>query len=206
MNKTPNTPLPDKRKEILRLLLLMPIIFVLLFTWLGLVILVNKMGLELSADRVFLGVIALMIGVVWAWLSLKGKMPFAQESEPLPYPPTTAQNPVEKLMRGLFVLLGIVVYVVVAMMPEVMVRSFLRIFSFGRTGDTLGMLALLGMLLVFVVVFFISTIKNKFLPQKKSKENSPYASWCVTTMLNWVIFLVIIVLAMFMVNRFIKYS
>ncbi|WGU68864.1 hypothetical protein QIU19_02720 [Capnocytophaga canimorsus] len=58
------------------------------------------MGLELSADRVFLGVIALMIGVVWAWLSLKGKMPFAQESEPLPYPPTTAQNPVEKLMRG----------------------------------------------------------------------------------------------------------
>ncbi|MFJ1261154.1 hypothetical protein ACILDS_00440 [Capnocytophaga canis] len=161
------------------------------------------MGLELSAERVLLGVIALMIGVGWAWLSLKGRMPL-QEGETLSSPPPPARNLIEKLMRGLFLLVGIVVYVAVAMMPDAIVSSFLRIFSFGRVGDTLGMLALLGMLLVAGVVYLISAIKNKLLSHKKSEENNPYDNWYVTTMLNWVLFFVVIVLGMYVIERLVK--
>ncbi|MFJ1352188.1 hypothetical protein [Capnocytophaga canimorsus] len=196
MNKNSNTPPTNKRTEVIRLFaILIPTIFVLFFGWLGLVILFGKMGLELSAERVLLGVIALMIGVGWAWLSLKGRMPL-QEGETLSSPPPPARNLIEKLMRGLFLLVGIVVYVAVAMMPDAMTSSFLRIFSFGRVGDTLGMLALLGMLLVAGVVYLISVIKNKLLPHKKSEEESPYAHWYLMAMFNWVMFFVIIALAM----------
>ena len=196
MNKNSNTPPTNKRTEVIRLFaILIPTIFVLFFGWLGLVILFGKMGLELSAERVLLGVIALMIGVGWVWLSLKGRMPL-QEGETLLSPPPPARNPIEKLMRGLFLLVGIAVYVAVAMMPDAMTSSFLRIFSFGRVGDTLGMLALLGMLLVAGVVYLISVIKNKLLPHKKSEENNPYDNWYVMAMFNWVMFFVIIALAM----------
>ncbi|MFJ1431192.1 hypothetical protein ACILE2_10395 [Capnocytophaga canimorsus] len=196
MNKNSNTPTPNKRTEVIRLFaILIPTSFVLFFGWLGLVILFGKMGLELSAERVLLGVIALMIGVGWAWLSLKGRMPL-QEGETLLSPPPLARNLIEKLMRGLFLLVGIVAYVAVAMMPDAMTSSFLRIFSFGRVGDTLGMLALLGMLLVAGVVYLISAIKNKLSPHKKSEEESPYAHWYLMAMFNWVMFFVIIALAM----------
>ncbi|AWL78713.1 hypothetical protein [Capnocytophaga canimorsus] len=196
MNKNSNTPPTNKRTEVIRLFaILIPTIFVLFFGWLGLVILFGKMGLELSAERVLLGVIALMIGGAWAWLSLKGRMPL-QEGETLSSPPPPARNLIEKLMRGLFLLVGIVVYVAVAMLPDAIVSSFLRIFSFGRVGDTLGMLALLGMLLVAGVFYLISAIKNKLLPHKKSEEESPYAHWYLMAMLNWVMFFVIIALAM----------
>ncbi|MFJ1431193.1 hypothetical protein ACILE2_10400 [Capnocytophaga canimorsus] len=201
MNTPPNTPTPNKRKGILQLLLAMLTMFVFFFTWLGLVILFAKMDLELSAERLFLGVIALAIGGAWAWLSLKGRMPL-QEGETLSSPPPPARNLIEKLMRGLFLLVGIVVYVAVAMMPDAMTSSFLRIFSFGRVGDTLGMLALLGMLLVAGVVYLIAAIKNKLSPHKKSEEYNPYAHWYVTTMLNWVMFFVTIALAMFMIGRY----
>ncbi|MFK8286834.1 hypothetical protein ACI76Z_07310 [Capnocytophaga canimorsus] len=203
MNKNSNTPTPNKRKGILQLLLLMLTMFVFFFTWLGLVILFAKMDLELSAERLFLGVIALAIGGAWVWLSLKGRMPF-QEGETLLSPPPPARNLIEKLMRGLFLLVGIVVYVAVAMLPDAIVSSFLRIFSFGRVGDTLGMLALLGMLLVAGVVYLISAIKNKLSPHKKSEEYNPYAHWYVTTMLNWVLFFVVIVLGMYMIERLVK--
>ncbi|MFJ1364993.1 hypothetical protein ACILDU_00925 [Capnocytophaga canimorsus] len=203
MNTPPNTPTPNKRKGILQLLLAMLTMFVFFFTWLGLVILFAKMDLELSAERLFLGVIALAIGGAWVWLSLKGRMPL-QEGETLLSPPPPARNPIEKLIRGLFLLVGIVVYVAVAMMPDAMTSSFLRIFSFGRVGDTLGMLALLGMLLVAGVVYLISAIKNKLSPHKKSLEESPYAHWYVTTMLNWVLFFVVIVLGMYMIERLVK--
>ncbi|MFJ1329637.1 hypothetical protein [Capnocytophaga canimorsus] len=203
MNTPPNTPTPNKRKGILQLLLLMLTMFVFFFTWLGLVILFAKMNLELSAERLFLGVIALAIGGAWVWLSLKGRMPL-QEGETLLSPPPPARNLIEKLMRGLFFLVGIAVYVAVAMMPDAMTSSFLRIFSFGRVGDTLGMLALLGMLLVAGVVYLISAIKNKLSPHKKSEEYNPYAHWYVTTMLNWVLFFVVIVLGMYMIERLVK--
>ncbi|MFK8288733.1 hypothetical protein ACI76W_05710 [Capnocytophaga canimorsus] len=196
MNKNSNTPPTNKRTEVIRLFaILIPTSFVLFFGWLGLVILFGKMGLELSAERVLLGVIALMIGVGWAWLSLKGRMPL-QEGETLLSPPPPARNLIEKLMRGLFLLVGIVVYVAVAMMPDAMTSSFLRIFSFGRVGDTLGMLALLGMLLVAGVFYLIAAIKNKLSPHKKSEEESPYAYWYLMAMFNWVMFFVIIALAM----------
>ncbi|ATA93997.1 hypothetical protein CGC54_06465 [Capnocytophaga canimorsus] len=203
MNKNSNTPTPNKRKGILQLLLLMLTMFVFFFTWLGLVILFAKMDLELSAERLFLGVIALAIGGAWVWLSLKGRMPF-QEGETLLSPPPPARNLIEKLMRGLFLLVGIVVYVAVAMLPDAIVSSFLRIFSFGRVGDTLGMLALLGMLLVAGVFYLIAAIKNKLSPHKKSEEYNPYAHWYVTTMLNWVLFFVVIVLGMYMIERLVK--
>ncbi|ATA91883.1 hypothetical protein CGC56_06705 [Capnocytophaga canimorsus] len=204
MNKNSNTPPTNKRTEVIRLFaILIPTIFVLFFGWLGLVILANKLNIEISAERVLLGVIALMIGVGWAWLSLKGRMPL-QEGETLSSPPPPARNLIEKLMRGLFLLVGIAVYVAVAMMPDAMASSFLRIFSFGRTGDTLGMLALLGMLLVAGVVYLVSVIKNKLLPHKKSEEYNPYAHWYVTTMLNWVLFFVVIVLGMYMIERLVK--
>ncbi|CEN49449.1 hypothetical protein [Capnocytophaga canimorsus] len=203
MNTPPNTPTPNKRKGILQLLLAMLAMFVFFFTWLGLVILGNKMDLELSAERLFLGVIALAIGGAWVWLSLKGRMPL-QEGETLLSPPPPARNPIEKLMRGLFLLVGIAVYVAVAMLPDAIVSSFLRIFSFGRVGDTLGMLALLGMLLVAGVVYLISAIKNKLLPHKKSLEESPYAHWYLMAMLNWVLFFVVIVLGMYMIERLVK--
>ncbi|MFK8305248.1 hypothetical protein [Capnocytophaga cynodegmi] len=203
MNTPPNTPTPNKRKGILQLLLAMLTMFVFFFTWLGLVILFAKMDLELSAERLFLGVIALAIGGAWVWLSLKGRMPL-QEGETLYSPPPPARNLIEKLMRGLFLLVGIVVYVAVAMMPDAMVSSFLRIFSFGRVGDTLGMLALLGMLLVAGVFYLIAAIKNKLSPHKKSEEYNPYAHWYVTTMLNWVLFFVVIVLGMYMIERLVK--
>ncbi|CEN42558.1 conserved membrane hypothetical protein [Capnocytophaga canis] len=203
MNTPPNTPTPNKRKGILQLLLAMLAMFVFFFTWLGLVILFAKMDLELSAERLFLGVIALAIGGAWVWLSLKGRMPL-QEGETLLSPPPPARNPIEKLMRGLFFLVGIAVYVAVAMLPDAIVSSFLRIFSFGRVGDTLGMLALLGMLLVAGVVYRISAIKNKLSPHKKSEEYNPYAHWYVTTMLNWVLFFVVIVLGMYMIERLVK--
>ncbi|MFJ1408507.1 hypothetical protein [Capnocytophaga canimorsus] len=203
MNTPPNTPTPNKRKGILQLLLAMLTMFVFFFTWLGLVILFAKMDLELSAERLFLGVIALAIGGAWVWLSLKGRMPL-QEGETLLSPPPPARNLIEKLMRGMFLLVGIVVYVAVAMMPDAMTSSFLRIFSFGRVGDTLGMLALLGMLLVAGVVYLISVIKNKLLPHKKSEEYNPYAHWYVTTMINWVLFFVVIVLGMLTVEIFVK--
>lgn len=203
MNTSPNTPTPNKRKGILQLLLLMLIMFVFFFTWLGLVILFAKMDLALSAERLFLGLIALIIGVGWAWLSLKGRMPL-QEGETLLSPPPPARNLTEKLMRGLFLLVGIAVYVAVAMMPDAMVSSFLRIFSFGSVGNTLGMLALLGMLLVAGVVYLISAIKNKLSPHKKSEEYNPYAHWYVTTMLNWVMFFVVIVLGMYMIEIRVK--
>ncbi|MFK8302010.1 hypothetical protein ACI75Y_03790 [Capnocytophaga stomatis] len=195
MNKNSNTPTPNKRKGILQLLLAMLTMFVFFFTWLGLVILGNKMGLELSATRLFLSLIALAIGVGWAWLSLKGRMPL-QEGETLFSPPPPARNPIEKLMRGLFLLVGIVVYVAVAMMPDAMASSFLRIFSFGGLTNTLFMLALLGMFLVAGVFYLISAIKNKLLPHKKSEQESPYTHWYLTAMLNWVLFFVIIALAM----------
>ncbi|MDT9500092.1 hypothetical protein [Capnocytophaga canimorsus] len=203
MNTPPNTPTPNKRKGILQLLLAMLTMFVFFFTWLGLVILFAKMDFELSAERLFLGVIALAIGGAWVWLSLKGRMPF-QEGETLLSPPPPARNLIEKLMRGLFLLVGIAVYVAVAMLPDAIVSSFLRIFSFGRVGDTLGMLALLGMLLVAGVVYLISAIKNKLSPHKKSEEYNPYAHWYVTTMLNWVLFFVVIVLGMYMIERLVK--
>ncbi|WP_232748853.1 hypothetical protein [Capnocytophaga stomatis] len=203
MNKNSNTPPTNKRKGILQLLLAMLTMFVFFFTWLGLVILGNKMGLELSATRLFLGLIALIVGGAWAWLSLKGRMPL-QEGETLSSPPPPARNLTEKLMRGLFLLVGIAVYVAVAMLPDAIVSSFLRIFSFGRVGDTLGMLALLGMLLVAGVVYLISAIKNKLSPHKKSEEYNPYAHWYVTTMLNWVLFFVVIVLGMYMIERLVK--
>ncbi|WP_404811640.1 hypothetical protein ACIRNY_07085 [Capnocytophaga canimorsus] len=196
MNKNSNTPPTNKRTEVIRLFaILIPTIFVLFFGWLGLVILANKLNIEISAERVLLGVIALMIGVGWAWLSLKGRMPL-QEGETLSSPPPPARNLIKKLMRGLFLLVGIAVYVAVAMMPDAMTSSFLSIFSFGRVGDTLGMLALLGMLLVAGVVYLISVIKNKLLPHKKSEEESPYAHWYLMAMFNWVMFFVIIALAM----------
>ncbi|GIM58922.1 hypothetical protein CAPN007_11300 [Capnocytophaga canimorsus] len=205
MNKNSNTPPTNKRTEVIRLFaILIPTSFVLFFGWLGLVILFGKMGLELSAERVLLGVIALMIGVGWAWLSLKGRMPFAQEGETLSSPPPPARNLIEKLMRGLFLLVGIVVYLAVAMLPDAMASSFLRIFSFGRVGDTLGMLALLGMLLVAGVFYLISAIKNKLLPHKKSLEESPYAHWYLMAMFNWVLFFVVIVLGMYMIERLVK--
>lgn len=203
MNKNSNTPTPNKRKGILQLLLLMLTMFVFFFTWLGLVILFAKMDLELSAERLFLGVIALAIGGAWVWLSLKGRMPF-QEGETLLSPPPPARNLIEKLMRGLFLLVGIAVYVAVAMLPDAIVSSFLRIFSFGRVGDTLGMLALLGMLLVAGVFYLIAAIKNKLSPHKKSEEESPYAHWYLMAMLNWVMFFVVIVLGMYMIERLVK--
>ncbi|AEK24338.1 hypothetical protein [Capnocytophaga canimorsus] len=203
MNTPPNTPTPNKRKGILQLLLAMLTMFVFFFTWLGLVILFAKMDLELSAERLFLGVIALAIGGAWVWLSLKGRMPL-QEGETLLSPPPPARNLIEKLMRGLFFLVGIVVYVAVATLPDAMVSSFLRIFSFGRVGDTLGMLALLGMLLVAGVVYLISAIKNKLSPHKKSEEYNPYAHWYLTAMFNWVMFFVVIVLGMYMIERLVK--
>ncbi|MFK8288734.1 hypothetical protein ACI76W_05715 [Capnocytophaga canimorsus] len=203
MNTPPNTPTPNKRKGILQLLLAMLTMFVFFFTWLGLVILFAKMDLELSAERLFLGVIALAIGGAWVWLSLKGRMPL-QEGETLSSPPPPARNLIEKLMRGLFLLVGIAVYVAVATLPDAIVSSFLRIFSFGRVGDTLGMLALLGMLLVAGVFYLIAAIKNKLLPHKKSLEESPYAHWYLMAMLNWVLFFVVIVLGMYMIERLVK--
>ncbi|MFK8302011.1 hypothetical protein ACI75Y_03795 [Capnocytophaga stomatis] len=203
MNKNPHTPTPNKRKGILQLLLAMLTMFVFFFTWLGLVILFAKMDLELSPIRLFLGLIALIVGGAWVWLSLKGRMPL-QEGETLLSPPPPARNLTEKLMRGLFFLVGIVVYVAVATLPDAIASSFLRIFSFGRTGDTLGMLALSGMLLVAGVFYLISAIKNKLSPHKKSQEYNPYAHWYVTTMLSWVMFFVVIVLGMYMIERLVK--
>ncbi|WGU70051.1 hypothetical protein QIU18_11070 [Capnocytophaga canimorsus] len=96
MNKNSNTPTPNKRTEVIRLFaILIPTSFVLFFGWLGLVILFGKMGLELSAERVLLGVIALMIGVGWAWLSLKGRMPL-QEGETLSSPPPPCKKSYRK--------------------------------------------------------------------------------------------------------------
>ncbi|WGU70050.1 hypothetical protein QIU18_11065 [Capnocytophaga canimorsus] len=89
-----NTP-PNKRKGILQLLLAMLAMFVFFFTWLGLVILFAKMDLELSAERLFLGVIALAIGGAWVWLSLKGRMPL-QEGETLLCPPPPCKKSYRK--------------------------------------------------------------------------------------------------------------
>ncbi|MFK8375959.1 hypothetical protein [Capnocytophaga canimorsus] len=143
MNTPPNTPTPNKRKGILQLLLAMLTMFVFFFTWLGLVILFAKMDLELSAERLFLGVIALAIGGAWVWLSLKGRMPF-QEGETLLSPPPPARNLIEKLMRGLFLLVGIVVYVAVAMLPDAIVSFFFAYLFFWTRRRYTGNVGFIG--------------------------------------------------------------
>lgn len=144
-----------------------------------------------------------MTGGVWAWTSLKGKMPFAQKGESLPYALSTAQSPTQKLMRGLFVCIGIAVYVMLATMPETIAYSLLRILSFGgRIFDTLGLLALLAMVLVIVIYDLIVRIRHKLFPQTKPKEKSPYVSWYLNALIYWIVFLVLIILFVFIVYRY----
>lgn len=168
------------------------------------VIFFNKVvGIEISAERVLLGIAALMTGGVWAWISLKGKMPFAKKGESLPYTLPTAQSPTQKLMRGLFVFVGTFIYVMLAIIPETIAYSLLRILSFGgRIFDTLGLLALIVMVLVIVIYDLALKAKHRLFPQTKPKEKSPYVSWYLNALIYWIVFLVLIILFVFIVYKY----
>lgn len=196
MNRNLNTSPSNKPREIIRLLIItIPSVFVLQFIWLGLVILVDKEGIGISAERVLLGMAALMMGVLWAWLSLEGKMPFGYATPKL----TTAQNPIQKLMRGLFIVAGMATYVAFAMMPEAMVYAFFRVLSFGPILDILGLLALFAMVLLIVIDSLMTSIKHKLMPHKKPKENIRYINWYLFAMINWVVLLLMIIVFLLMV-------
>lgn len=205
-DKEPKTKPGNQRKEIIRFFAIMiPSISVLMFAWLGSVIILNKIGVNASAELTLLGIAALITGGAWAWISLKVKKPFAQKGETLPYTLPAARNPIEKLTRGLFVFVGIALYVAVAIMPEIVANSLLRIISSGgRIIDTLGLLALLGMVIVIVVYDLIVKIKHKLFPQTKPKEKSLYVSWYLNAALYWVVFLILIFLFMYMVYKYMK--
>lgn len=190
MNRNLHTSPSNIPREIIRLLIItIPSVFVLQFIWFGLVILIDKEGIGISAERLLLGMAALMMGGLWAWLSLKGKMPFGYATPKL----TTAQNPIQKLMRGLFVIAGMAAYVALAMMPEPMVYAFFRFLSFGPILDTLGLLVLFAMVLLIVIDSLITTIKHKLMPHQKPKENIRYINWYLFAMINWVVLLIMIV-------------
>lgn len=190
MNRNLNTSPSNKPREIIRLLIItIPSVFVLQFIWLGLVILIDKEGIGISAERVLLGMAALMMGVLWAWLSLKGKMPFGYLTPQL----TTVQSLIHKLMRGLFVLAGVAAYVAFAMMPEPMVDAFFRFISFGPIFDILGLLVLFAMVLLIVIDSLITTIKHKLMPHQKPKEKIRYINWYLFAMINWAVLLMMII-------------